>query len=515
MGFEEYSWKKSSGSESWRPRSNDSGRFNDRSRGGSFGASRGSRYGQSQGDWSEQRPHGIVNEPVEFEKCFYEPKRHIRNMSASEISRFREEAGMRVKGEDVPQPIKEFEDIDFPGFVFDIFRKRGYEGPTPIQAQGWPMALSGRDMVGIAQTGSGKTISFALPGLIHVSKQPRLRVGDGPIMLVLAPTRELCLQINEEINAFAGKFGLKTLSIYGGVSSNPQKTALYNGVEVLVATPGRLIDMIEQGFCPLNRVSFLVLDEADRMLDMGFKPQLERIIPKTNPKRQTLMWSATWPIEVRRLANDYMDTYIQVNIGSEELTTNSNIIQKIELTDSYNKQSRLQELLSHDDKVIIFANMKRTCDELENLLGRKFKVAAIHGDKSQHIRDRIIVDFKSGYRNILIATDVAARGLDVKDVKLVINYDFPNNCDDYVHRIGRTARGAEKEGHAITFFTKNDSSNASELVKLLRSAKQPVPDELSRMADEVSGVRVSRFSRQSRSFGGRSNYGGGYSSGRW
>jgi ATP-dependent RNA helicase DDX5/DBP2 len=352
------------------------------------------------------------------------------------------------------------------------------------------MALCGRDMVGIAKTGSGKTLSFALPALIHAKAQQPLRDGDGPIVLILAPTRELCTQICEEIDLFARKVGLFAHAVYGGASSGPQKDALSRGVPVLVATPGRLIDLHEQGCVPLGRVTFLVLDEADRMLDMGFKPQLEKIIPRTNPKRQTLMWSATWPAAVKSLARDYTSDAIQVNIGSELLTANSLINQKVIVIEPQYKDKELVEVLKNEKgKVIVFCNMKRTCDDIERLLCRDFRCATIHGDKMQSARERIINDFKSGNKNILIATDVAARGLDVKDVKLVINYDFPNSCDDYVHRVGRTARGADKEGFAVTFFSSKDSGNARELVSIIREAKQNVPQELINLSSSGYGSR--------------------------
>lgn len=342
------------------------------------------------------------------------------------------------------------------------------------------MALAGRDMVGIAETGSGKTLSFAIPALIHAADQQPIRQGDGPIILILAPTRELCLQIQEVVQEYENFFRMRSHAIYGGVSAFPQKTALRRGVEILVATPGRLIDLMEQGVANLSRVSFLVLDEADRMLDMGFEPQLRQIIPKTNSKRQTLMWSATWPRAVRDLASSFMKEFIQVNIGEEELTSNKKIHQVIKIVEERDKVDSLFDFLSSNKKkLIIFCNKKRTCDYLQTELERKrIYASAIHGDKSQQVRDRVISDFKEGRKNILIATDVAARGLDVKDVEAVINFDFPPNCDSYVHRIGRTARGSQKEGLAIAYFTRDDRSNANELIGILKSAGQQIPEEL-------------------------------------
>lgn len=479
---------------------NRNSRWNDRNK-DTFG--RSGSWSNRSSNWETRIVEKVEqNPPVEFEKNFYEEK--VRNkhiMDEKDIQDFRISNQMKINGNDVPPPIKSFDDIDFAPNVTEYFMKKGFVKPMAIQAQGWTMALAGRDMVGIAETGSGKTISFALPALVHAAAQSALRPGDGPIVLVLAPTRELCLQIQEVVQEYDRFFKLQSTAIYGGVSAFPQKQALRRGVEILVATPGRLIDLMEQGSAKLGRVTFLVLDEADRMLDMGFEPQLRQIIPKTNPKRQTLMWSATWPREVRDLAYSFMNDYIQVTIGEDELTSNKKIHQVVKMMDERDKVDNLLEFLTNNHKkLIIFCNKKKTCDYLEYELSRKkHRAAAIHGDKSQNIRDRVISDFKCGTRNILIATDVAARGLDVKDVEAVINFDFPPNCESYIHRIGRTARGNQREGLAIAFFTREDRGNASELVNILKNANQPIPDELSQIAPRSSSYRSStnRFSRRS------------------
>lgn len=493
--------------------SNSNSRQSSWSRGGSTGGrptggSRGSSFDKNKsGTWGSSGER-VELPAVDFLKNFYMENENITKTSDSKITAFRDENAMKLKGTNIPKPIFNFSDLNLPEGVTNEFKNRGYETPTPIQSQGWPMAISGRDMVGIAQTGSGKTISFVLPALIHAKAQEPLRKNDGPIVLILSPTRELCLQIQTEIEIYAKYYRLRSLAVYGGVSSIPQKQSLNRGVEILVATPGRLIDLYEQGAIFLNRVTFLVLDEADRMLDMGFEIQLRKIIPKTNNERQTLMWSATWPKEVKNLAESYMKDYIQVNIGSESLSTNAKITQEIAVISSQEKKERLMATLAkHKDlKTIIFCNMKRTCDELEwGLRQSKFNAIAIHGDKSQQSRDSIIADFKRGRSNTLIATDVAARGLDVKDVKLVINYDFPNNCEDYVHRIGRTARGNEANGKSITFFTSADRNAARDLIKLLVEANQEVPSELKSMSSDNNSGR--NYSRPG-TYGTKSRYGG-------
>lgn len=448
------------------------------------------------------RPMSYNEDSVPFQKNFYTPTNTLDEMEASQL---REQSQMRLMGKDIPMPVKDFDSLRFSQKVVDHFISKGYSKPTPIQAQGWPMALSGRDMVGIAETGSGKTISFVLPALVHAKAQEPLRENDGPVVLILAPTRELCTQIEGVVSEYKGYFGLNSLAVYGGASIVPQKKAMLRGVEILVATPGRLIDLNEQGFCPLNRVSFLVLDEADRMLDMGFEPQLNKIIPRTNKDRQTLMWSATWPREVRSLANNYMKDYIQVTIGDDSLKGNIKISQNVEILNEREKNDRLLELLKNTDgdKIIVFCNQKRTCDRLEDLLyDSRLNAASLHGDKTQAARDTVINAFKVGRKNILIATDVAARGLDVENVKMVINYDFPRNIEDYVHRIGRTARGNSSEGLAYSFFTREDSGNARKFVEILKQTNQIVPDELSNMASR--GGNYSGSSRYRSTFKSRS-----------
>lgn len=468
------------------------------------------------------------NGPVPFDKNFYEEHPEVKAMPDSEIARLRKEFDMTISGENVPKPCMVFEQLGFPVNILREFTSCGFSKPTPIQAQGWPMGLSGRDMVGIANTGSGKTLSFILPAMIHAKAQQPLRPGDGPIVLVLAPTRELVSQIEEEACKYSKYFGLRTASVFGGVSSGPQKGALRRGVEVLIATPGRLIDLYEQRALFLSRVTFLVLDEADRMLDMGFEPQLKRIIPETNPKRQTLMWSATWPNEVKALARNYMQDYIQVKIGTSELTANSKIIQKTYIVDSWEKDRKLSDVLldvcgedeNNTPKIIVFCNQKRRCDELvDKMQEHGWPAESLHGDKAQNQRDRIIGDFKSGRRKILIATDVAARGLDVKDVKAVINYDFPTNCEDYIHRIGRTARGNCEEGFSHTFFSpKDDRGNASRYVTILRETKQDIPQQLETMAMSRGGASNSgnrRYGSQGGSSFRGGFRGGSRGGGRW
>jgi ATP-dependent RNA helicase DDX5/DBP2 len=277
------------------------------------------------------------------------------------------------------------------------------------------MALSGRDVIGVAQTGSGKTLSFVCPAIVHINAQPLLAPGDGPIVLILSPTRELAVQTKEECNKFGYSSRIKFTCVYGGVPKGGQARDLRNGVEIVIATPGRLIDFLESGTTNLRRCTYLVLDEADRMLDMGFEPQMRSIVSQIRPDRQTLLWSATWPRSIQGLARDFLRDPIQVNIGSLELTASKNVTQIIKVMGEYDKKRALYDTLERamdGSKVIIFAATKRTCDSLTRDLRQDgWPARAIHGDKSQSERDWVLDEFRSGKTPLMIATDVASRGL--------------------------------------------------------------------------------------------------------
>lgn len=341
--------------------------------------------------------------------------------------------------------------------------------------------------------------------------QPRLQRGDGPIALVLAPTRELAQQIQEVAQKYGGPTRVRNTCCYGGASKGPQARDLERGVEIVIACPGRLNDFLDSGKTNLRRCSFLVLDEADRMLDMGFEPQLRKIVSKIRSDRQTLMWSATWPKEVQKLAADFLgDDPIRCQIGSVELSANHMIKQIVDVVDEMDKERKVFRLLEHimgekENKTIIFVETKRKVDDLTRTLRRDgWPAMCMHGDKAQAERDWVLNEFRSGKAPILIATDVASRGLDVKDIKFVINYDFPNNTEDYIHRIGRTAR-AGGTGTAYTFFTVKNSKQARDLVDVLREAKQDIPARLEEMA-RFSGGGGGGKSRYGRGGGNSANY---------
>ncbi|XP_057324516.1 uncharacterized protein LOC130667096 isoform X1 [Microplitis mediator] len=425
-------------------------------------------------------------------KNLYVPHPNIRSRSPDDVNKYHAGKEITVKGNNTPLPIQAFEESNFPEYVMQEICKQGFQEPTAIQAQGWPIALSGRDMVGIAQTGSGKTLAYILPATVHINHQPRLTRGEGPIVLVLAPTRELAQQIQSVARDFGSSSCIRNTCIFGGSPKGPQARDLERGVEICIATPGRLIDFLEKGTTNLKRCTYLVLDEADRMLDMGFEPQIRKIIEQIRPDRQVLMWSATWPKEVQALAEDFLSDYIQINIGSLTLAANHNIRQIIEICQEHEKESKLTNLLreigcERGNKTIIFVETKKKVDDITKAIKREgWSAIAIHGDKSQPERDFVLSEFRTGKTAILVATDVAARGLDVEDVKYVVNFDYPNSSEDYIHRIGRTGR-CQSAGTAYAYFTPNNARQAKELISVLEEAGQVINPQLSEMANAQRG----------------------------
>ncbi|KAI0820634.1 P-loop containing nucleoside triphosphate hydrolase protein [Trametes gibbosa] len=392
------------------------------------------------------------------------------------------------------EPILSFDRLDVPAKLRAAFN--GFKEPTPIQACSWPPALDGRDVVGIAETGSGKTLAFGLPALARIlkatsqeqKKQKRTTVS----VLVVAPTRELAIQTHETLEDLGAPFGIASVAVFGGVDKAPQIRTLKNAnkdgktTRVIVGTPGRILDLVNDGACDLSRVSYLVLDEADRMLDRGFENDIRAIIGHTiqGAGRQTLMFSATWPDAVRRLASTFQRDPIRVTVGSDDLTANSRVEQVVEVFDEpWSKDSRLlghlQTLLPRNSKgnpedarILIFALYKMEARRVEGMLKSKgFSVLGLHGDLSQSARMDALQRFKSGAATLLVATDVAARGLDIPNVAAVINYTFPLTIEDYIHRIGRTGRGGNS-GKSITFFTgeNHERALAGELARVLRES---------------------------------------------
>ncbi|KND94936.1 ATP-dependent RNA helicase DBP3 [Tolypocladium ophioglossoides CBS 100239] len=374
-----------------------------------------------------------------------------------------------------------------------------YKVPTPIQAASWPSTLSGRDVVGVAETGSGKTMAFALPCVEAVSAIG----GKGTKAVIVSPTRELAMQTHVQLAQLAALVRLKCVCLYGGSSKDEQRALLNKGCDIIVATPGRLKDFMSDGTVDLSGSQFVVLDEADRMLDKGFEDDIKQILGscRAREQRQTLMFTATWPQSVQTLAATFMVDPVRVAIGSGgrenengsvELQANARISQSVEVVDPRDKEFRLLQILKEhqqgkhkNDRILVFCLYKKEATRVEGFLSRKgIRVGGIHGDLRQEQRTRSLEAFKSGATPVLVATDVAARGLDIPEVKLVVNVTFPLTIEDYVHRIGRTGR-AGNTGEAITMFTVQDKAHSGSLVNILKGANQPVPDELLKFGTTV------------------------------
>ncbi|XP_045150262.1 probable ATP-dependent RNA helicase DDX43 [Echinops telfairi] len=429
-----------------------------------------------------------------IKKNFYVESAETSSMSQVQIDTWRRE-NFNVMCDDlkngekrpIPNPTCKFEDAfkSYPE-VMENIKRAGFQSPTPIQSQAWPIVLQGIDLIGVAQTGTGKTLSYLMPGFIHLDSQPVARDKRfGPGMLVLTPTRELAVQVEAECSKYSYK-GLKSVCIYGGGDRDGQIQDLTKGVDIIIATPGRLNDLQMNKFVNLKSVTYLVLDEADKMLDMGFEPQIMKILLDVRPDRQTIMTSATWPPGVRRLAESYLRDPMIVYVGTLDLVAVSTVKQNIIVTTEEEKRSHIQiflESMSPKDKVIVFVSRKAVADHLSSdLILHRLSVESLHGNREQSDREKALENFKTGKVRILIATDLASRGLDVHDVTHVYNYDFPRNIEEYIHRVGRTGR-AGRSGVSITLITRNDWRVATELINILERANQNVPEDLVSMAE--------------------------------
>ena len=357
-----------------------------------------------------------------------------------------------------------FEDFDIDPRCLKVLHNLGITEPTPIQAQSIPIALTGKDLIATAQTGTGKTLGYALPSLTRLAAE-RVRRNR---MLVLVPTRELAVQVESVVREHAKALHLATALVYGGVGMTEQTVRLERGVDVVVATPGRLLDHMGRGSADFRCLEILVLDEADRMLDMGFLPDIKRIISKLPRERQTMMFSATFAPELERLAKDMLHEPDRVTIGAVAQPVDA-VRQLVIPVRQDDKSKMLLQILEEEkmDQAIIFLRTKSRTDRVAATLRKAgHNATPIHGDLSQSQRQKALQGFREGKYNILVATDVAARGLDIQDISHVINYDIPENPDDYVHRIGRTAR-ALREGDAITFVTPADHASLGAIEKTI------------------------------------------------
>nr|XP_032519693.1 ATP-dependent RNA helicase vasa [Danaus plexippus plexippus] len=398
---------------------------------------------------------------------------------------------VKVTGENPPRAIESFETANLRNYVLNNILKSGYKKPTPIQKHAIPIIMNGRDLMGCAQTGSGKTAAFLLPIINTLLQDLReLVVGPNgcaqPQVVIVAPTRELTIQIFNEARKFSYGSILKIAVAYGGTAVRHQGDNISRGCHILVATPGRLHDFVDRNRVSFDSVRFVVLDEADRMLDMGFMPSVEKMMDHPTmvniTERQTLMFSATFPEDIQHLAGRFLNNYLFVAVGVVG-GASTDVEQIFHQVIKYEKQNTLKKLIEENDgkRILVFVETKRNADFIAAMLSeQQMLTSSIHGDRMQREREEALHNFKSGRHFILVATAVAARGLDIKNVDIVVNYDLPKSIDEYVHRIGRTGRVGNR-GKAVSFFDSDqDISLAADLAKILRQAEQPVPDFLQR-----------------------------------
>ncbi|KAE8690555.1 DEAD-box ATP-dependent RNA helicase 37 [Hibiscus syriacus] len=464
------------------------------------GSSGGGAWNNRSGGWDrrerEVNPFGDNDDADARDQAFSEQENSGINFDAYE------DIPVETSGENVPPPVNTFAEIDLGEQLNQNIRRCKYVKPTPVQRHAIPMVLGGRDLMACAQTGSGKTAAFCFPIISGIMREqygqrPRGARTVYPLALILSPTRELSCQIHDEVKKFSYQTGVKVVVAYGGAPINQQLRELERGVDILVATPGRLVDLLERARVSLRMIRYLALDEADRMLDMGFEPQIRKIVEQMDMPdrgmRRTMLFSATFPREIQRLASDFLSNYIFLAVGRVGSSTDL-IVQRVEFVHESDKRSHLMDLLhaqrengAHGKQALtlVFVETKKGADSLEHWLCiNGFPATTIHGDRTQQERELALRSFKSGKTPILVATDVAARGLDIPHVAHVVNFDLPNDIDDYVHRIGRTGR-AGKTGLATAFFNEGNSSLARPLAELMQEASQEVPAWLTRYASRA------------------------------
>lgn len=450
-----------------------------------------------------------------FRKEFYTEPPHLADMTEEEVANLRLELdGIKVRGLDVPKPVQQWSQCGLGVQTLDVVEKLRYESLTSIQAQAIPAIMSGRDVIGVAKTGSGKTIAFLIPMFRHIMDQRPLGPLEGPISLIMTPTRELATQIHKDCRPFLKALGLRAVCAYGGAPIKDQISELKRGAEIIVCTPGRMIDLLAANagrVTNFRRVTYVVLDEADRMFDMGFEPQVMKIMANVRPDRQTVLFSATFPRNMEALARKTLKKPVEIVVGGKSVVA-PEITQIVEVRNEDQKFVRLLELLGNlysddaneDARALVFVDRQESADNLLKELMRKgYPCMSIHGGKDQVDRDSTIEDFKAGIFPVLIATSVAARGLDVKQLKLVVNYDAPNHLEDYVHRAGRTGRAGNK-GTAVTFLTEDQERYSVDIAKALKQSGQEIPAPVQRMVDAfLEKVKAGKEKAITYGFGGK------------
>jgi ATP-dependent RNA helicase RhlE len=386
-----------------------------------------------------------------------------------------------------------FKDLGICTPILKALHEQGYSKPTPIQQQSIPLLLKHKDLLGCAQTGTGKTAAFTIPILQHLyNSNKNGRGNSSPRALIITPTRELAIQINDNIKAYSKYTGAKSTVIFGGVKQHAQTKSLRHGTDILVATPGRLLDLMGQGFISLRFIKYFVLDEADQMLDMGFINDIKKVLVKLPSKRQSLFFSATLSSSIVQLSEQILGRPEKVTIEPNK-TTAERVAQYLYLVSKSNKSKLLIDLLktNRSDSVLVFSRTKHGADKIVKILSKvQIKAEAIHGNKSQNRRQKTLTDFKNGALSILIATDIAARGIDVDDLSLVVNYDLPNVPETYVHRIGRTGR-AQASGKAISFCSQEEHSYLKDIQQLINKKIEIVSDHpFAEESPSLKGIQV-------------------------
>ncbi|KAI0472024.1 DEAD-domain-containing protein [Xylariaceae sp. FL0804] len=485
----------------WNNRNFDRNAYGNPASGGGGGGGGGHARGSGDGQWRDgKHVPGPPNPRVERD-LFGVPNDPSKQQTGINFEKY-DDIPVEASGHDVPEPVLTFSNPPLDDHLIHNIELAHYKVPTPVQKYSIPIVMGGRDLMACAQTGSGKTGGFLFPILSQAfqtgpSQAPSAGGGYGrqrkayPTSLILAPTRELVSQIYDESRKFAYRSWVRPCVVYGGADIGSQLRQIERGCDLLVATPGRLVDLIERGRISLQNIKYLVLDEADRMLDMGFEPQIRRIVEGEDMPpvqgRQTLMFSATFPRDIQMLARDFLKDYVFLSVGRVG-STSENITQKVEYVEDVDKRSVLLDILhTHGAGLtLIFVETKRMADSLSDfLINQNFPATSIHGDRTQRERERALEMFRNGRCPILVATAVAARGLDIPNVTHVVNYDLPTDIDDYVHRIGRTGR-AGNTGHSTAFFNRGNRGVVRDLIELLKEANQEVPAFLETIARESS-----------------------------
>jgi len=435
----------------------------------------------------KQVDHATINY-LPFRKNLYIVPRALAKLNADELQLMRDELDVKVRGHGCPAPVQTWDQCGLSERILQVLESYDLKTPYAIQQQAIPAIMAGRDIIGVAKTGSGKTLAFLLPMFRHILDQPPLQANDGPVGLIMAPARELAFQINNEAKKFSKVLGLRTAVIYGGSGVAEQIGELKRQPHIVVCTPGRMIDILcmhAGRLLSLQRVTMVVMDEADRMFDMGFEPQIQVIMKNIRLDRQTILFSATFPKQIEKLAKAVLTLPLEIQVG-EKSTVNTDITQVVEVHEEGDKFLRLLQLLGvwyDKGNVLIFVDKQEKCDQLfADLLRAGYPCLSLHGGKDQVDREHTLREFKTLVKTVMVATGVAGRGLDVPEIKCVINYHCPNHLEDYVHRVGRTGRAGRK-GTAYTFISQAEEAYAPIMVKVLSLVNKPIPAELTALCN--------------------------------